>query len=49
MTEVIDYHEGPVSEQLSAPVDAVLDPVVANVLDDAPEQGHTHGKIGVSV
>jgi NADPH:quinone reductase-like Zn-dependent oxidoreductase len=38
VTEVIDYHEGPVSEQLSAPVDAVLDLVGGEALEDAPKQ-----------
>jgi NADPH:quinone reductase-like Zn-dependent oxidoreductase len=36
--EVIDYGAGPVSEQLSAPVDAVLDLVGGETLDDAPRQ-----------
>jgi len=36
--EVIDYHQGPISEQLSAPVDAVLDLVGGEALDDAPKQ-----------
>ncbi len=36
--EVIDYHAGPVSEQLSEPVDAVLDLVGGEALDDAPRQ-----------
>ncbi|HEX6248257.1 MAG TPA: NADP-dependent oxidoreductase [Nocardioidaceae bacterium] len=36
--EVVDYHQGPVSEQLSAPVDAVLDLVGGEALDDAPKQ-----------
>ncbi len=38
VTEVVDYHQGPVSEQLSAPVDAVLDLVGGDALDDAPKQ-----------
>ncbi len=37
-TETIDYHDGPISEQLSAPVDAVLDLVGGEALDDAPKQ-----------
>lgn len=37
-SEVIDYHAGPVSEQLSSPVDAVLDLVGGDALDDAPNQ-----------
>jgi NADPH:quinone reductase-like Zn-dependent oxidoreductase len=36
--EVLDYHAGPVSEQLSAPVDAVLDLVGGDALADAPRQ-----------
>ncbi|HEU4512939.1 MAG TPA: NADP-dependent oxidoreductase [Nocardioidaceae bacterium] len=41
VSEVIDYHEGPVSEQLSTPVDAVLDLVGGDALADAPKQvGH---------
>jgi NADPH:quinone reductase-like Zn-dependent oxidoreductase len=38
VSEVIDYHQGPVSEQLSAPVDAVLDLVGGGALVDAPKQ-----------
>ena len=38
VTETVDYHAGPVSEQLSAPVDAVLDLVGGDALDDAPKQ-----------
>ncbi|HLN76041.1 MAG TPA: NADP-dependent oxidoreductase [Nocardioidaceae bacterium] len=37
-SEVIDYHQGLVSEQLSLPVDAVLDLVGGDALDDAPQQ-----------
>lgn len=37
-SEVIDYHAGPVSEQLSTPVDAVLDLIGGDALDDAPCQ-----------
>jgi NADPH:quinone reductase-like Zn-dependent oxidoreductase len=36
--EVVDYTAGPVSEQLSAPVDAVLDLVGGDALADAPKQ-----------
>jgi len=36
--EVLEYHAGPVSEQLSAPVDAVLDLVGGDALADAPRQ-----------
>ena len=38
VTETIDYHAGPVSEQLSAPVDAVLDLVGGDALEDAAHQ-----------
>ena len=37
-TEVLDYGAGPVSEQLTAPVDAVLDLVGGDALEDAPKQ-----------
>jgi NADPH:quinone reductase-like Zn-dependent oxidoreductase len=36
--EVLDYHAGPVSEQLAQKVDAVLDLVGGQALDDAPNQ-----------
>ena len=36
--EVVDYTAGPVSEQLSAPVDAVLDLIGGDALADAPKQ-----------
>lgn len=36
--EVVDYHAGPVSEQLEMPVDAVLDLVGGDALADAPNQ-----------
>jgi NADPH:quinone reductase-like Zn-dependent oxidoreductase len=36
--EVVDYTAGPVSEQLSTPVDAVLDLVGGDALSDAPRQ-----------
>jgi NADPH:quinone reductase-like Zn-dependent oxidoreductase len=36
--EVLDYHAGPVSEQLDRPVDAVLDLVGGDALADAPRQ-----------
>jgi NADPH:quinone reductase-like Zn-dependent oxidoreductase len=36
--EVLDYSAGPISEQLSEPVDAVLDLVGGDTLADAPEQ-----------
>jgi NADPH:quinone reductase-like Zn-dependent oxidoreductase len=38
VTEAIDYHAGPVSEQLSAPVDAVLDLTGGDAIQDAPNQ-----------
>lgn len=38
VSEVIDYHQGAISEQLSAPVDAVLDLVGGEALEDAPRQ-----------
>jgi NADPH:quinone reductase-like Zn-dependent oxidoreductase len=38
VSEVLDYHQGPISEQLSAPADAVLDLVGGEALDDAPRQ-----------
>jgi NADPH:quinone reductase-like Zn-dependent oxidoreductase len=37
-TEVVDYNAGPVSEQLTTPVDAVLDLVGGAALEDAPNQ-----------
>jgi NADPH:quinone reductase-like Zn-dependent oxidoreductase len=36
--EVIDYHAGPVSEQLASPVEAVADFVGGPALEDAPHQ-----------
>jgi NADPH:quinone reductase-like Zn-dependent oxidoreductase len=36
--EVLDYQDGPVSEQLERPVDAVLDLVGGEALEDAPKQ-----------
>lgn len=38
VAEVIDYHAGPISAQLSAPVDAVADFVGGEALEDAPRQ-----------
>lgn len=38
VAEVIDYHAGPISEQLSGPVDAVLDLIGGEALEDAPRQ-----------
>lgn len=37
-SEVIDYHDGPISSQLSCTVDAVLDLVGGEALEDAPNQ-----------
>lgn len=36
--QVLDYHAGPISEQLSEPVDVVLDLVGGQALADAPKQ-----------
>ncbi|HEU5045914.1 MAG TPA: NADP-dependent oxidoreductase [Nocardioidaceae bacterium] len=44
-TEVLDYHEGPASEQLDEPVDAVLDLVGGEALEDAPKQVRDGGRI----
>jgi NADPH:quinone reductase-like Zn-dependent oxidoreductase len=44
-SEVIDYSTGPVSEQLSSPVDAVLDLVGGPALDDAPKQVRDSARI----
>ena len=44
-TEVIDYAAGPVSEQLSAPVDAVLDLIGGDALADAPKQVRDSSRI----
>ncbi|MFW6772836.1 NADP-dependent oxidoreductase [Nocardioides sp. CPCC 205120] len=38
VSEVVDHSAGPVSAQLSAPVDAVLDLVGGEALEDAPQQ-----------
>jgi NADPH:quinone reductase-like Zn-dependent oxidoreductase len=43
--EVVDYHDGPVSEQLSTPVDAVLDLVGGAALEDAPKQVHDTSRV----
>jgi NADPH:quinone reductase-like Zn-dependent oxidoreductase len=37
-TETLDYHAGPISEQLPGRVDAVLDLVGGEALEDAPQQ-----------
>lgn len=44
-TEVIDYSAGPISEQLSAPVDAVLDLIGGEALEDAPKQVRDSSRI----
>lgn len=44
-SEVLDYTAGPVSEQLSAPVDAVLDLVGGEALADAPHQVRDSARI----
>ncbi|GAB2862267.1 NADP-dependent oxidoreductase [Nocardioides pacificus] len=38
VSEVLDYGQGPISEQLSAPVDAVVDLIGGDALEDAPRQ-----------
>jgi NADPH:quinone reductase-like Zn-dependent oxidoreductase len=43
--EVVDYAKGPVSEQLTSPVDAVLDLVGGPALEDAPRQLKDPGRI----
>jgi NADPH:quinone reductase-like Zn-dependent oxidoreductase len=45
VAECIDYSAGPVSEQLSEPVDAVLDLVGGEALADAPKQVRDGGRI----
>jgi NADPH:quinone reductase-like Zn-dependent oxidoreductase len=45
VTEVVDYDNGPVSEQLSSPVDAVLDLVGGPALEDAPKQVRDSARI----
>ena len=44
-TEVVDYNNSPVSEQLSSPVDAVLDLVGGPALEDAPKQVRDSARI----
>jgi NADPH:quinone reductase-like Zn-dependent oxidoreductase len=43
--EVLDYAAGPISEQLSEPVDAVLDLVGGDALADAPKQVRDRSRI----
>src|SRR5688500_11493585 len=43
--EVLDYSDGPVSEQLDEPVDAVLDLVGGDTLADAPKQVRDVGRM----
>ena len=45
VAEVLDYSAGPISGQLSEPVDAVLDLVGGDTLADAPKQVHNAGRI----
>jgi NADPH:quinone reductase-like Zn-dependent oxidoreductase len=44
-SEVIDYHAGPISEQLSSPVDVVLDLIGGDALEDAPNQVKDRSRI----
>ena len=43
--EVLDYSAGPISEQLTEPVDAVLDLVGGDALADAPKQARDASRI----
>jgi len=43
--QVLDYHDGPISEQLDEPVDAVLDLVGGDALSDAPKQVRASSRI----
>jgi NADPH:quinone reductase-like Zn-dependent oxidoreductase len=43
--EVLDYRDGPISEQLDEKADAVLDLVGGDALRDAPQQVHRGGRI----
>lgn len=45
VAEVFDYSAGPISGQLSEPVDAVLDLVGGDTLADAPKQVHEPARI----
>jgi NADPH:quinone reductase-like Zn-dependent oxidoreductase len=45
VAEVLDYSAGPISGQLSEPVDAVLDLVGGDTLADAPEQVRDRARI----
>ena len=45
VSEVIDYHQGPVSARLSETVDAVLDLVGGEALEDAPRQVKDVGRV----
>jgi NADPH:quinone reductase-like Zn-dependent oxidoreductase len=45
VAEVLDYSAGPISGQLSEPVDAVLDLVGGETLADAPKQVHDVARI----
>ena len=44
-TAVLDYHAGPISDQLDEPVDVVLDLVGGPALEDAPRQVHDPARI----
>lgn len=44
-TEVVDYAQGAVSEQLARPVDAVLDLIGGAALEDAPRQLREGGRV----
>jgi len=45
VSECIDYNDGPVSKQLEAPVDAVLDLIGGDALEDAPDQVEDSSRI----
>jgi NADPH:quinone reductase-like Zn-dependent oxidoreductase len=45
VAEVLDYSAGPVSQQLSEPVDAVLDLIGGEALEDAPRQVRDRSRI----
>jgi NADPH:quinone reductase-like Zn-dependent oxidoreductase len=48
-TEVLDYNAGPISTQLSAPVDAVLDLVGGEALEDAPRQVRDPSRVASTI
>lgn len=45
VAEVLDHHAGPISAQLSEPVDAVLDLVGGDALADAPQQVRDRARV----